>query len=79
MANIFDGEFPELLKEEIQILCEKFDIKEMVIIAETSNEQTLCLQHTPDRANQVFNTFYETINGIFLEAARKGNHHFKRF
>lgn len=77
MANFFEDH--EDFKEEIEILCEKFGIKEMIIIAENAAGQSVCVQHTPDRANVVFNTFYETINGIFLEAAARGNHSFKRY
>lgn len=79
MTDIFNEQFTEDFKEEIEILCEKFGIKEMVIIAENKKQQTICIQHTPDRANVVFNTFYETINSIFIEAANRGQHKFKRF
>lgn len=77
--DFFNEQVSADFKEEIEIICQKFNIKEMVIVGENANGQTVCFQHTPDRRNQVFNTIYETLNLTLMEIAKKGNHSFKRF
>lgn len=78
MPDIFNPYTYEAIRNELQAICDKYNVTEMIVILEVNKKQTALLQQSKtDCSNIGFNNLFESLQQIFQEEAEQNNAAFK--